>query len=103
MRGTKSIINATQSVFYFYVDDGAFASASSEDSYALMHESAVGLEGIGFRVGTKTEAQSCAKIVGYEVERASAWLRLLAFKDFLFYAVMHHLPSQLGVDNGLVR
>ena len=64
VRGTKSIIDATQSAFYLHMDDGAFVSASGEDSDALMHESAIGLEGIGFRSGTKTEAQSCLKIMG---------------------------------------
>ena len=89
-------------LFDLHVDDGAFVSASSEDSDALMHESAVGLEGIGFRVSTKTEAQSCTKIVGYEVERAPARLRLPAFKALLLYGVMRHLAAQLEVDTGLV-
>ena len=75
VRGTTSNIDRTQSVFYPHVDDGAFFSASSEDSDALMQEFAVGLEGIGLRVGPKTEAQSCIEIVGYS-ERSPARLRL---------------------------
>ena len=68
-----------------------------------MHKTAEGFEDIGFRVGTKTVAQDCLKIVGYEVERSPARLRLPAFKAFLLYQVMRHLAAQMEVDTGLVR
>ena len=68
-----------------------------------MYESAVGLEDIGFKVGSKTEEQSYLKIVGYELERSPGRLRLPAFKTVLLYNVMRRLASQLVVDTGIVR
>ena len=103
VRGSRTVIGPAQSAFYLHVDDGAFVSDASRQSDALMHGTAEGLEDIGFRVGTKTVAQECLKIVGYEVERSPARLRLPAFKALLLYRVMRHLAAQLEVDTGLVR
>ena len=93
VRGTKSIINSSQSALYLHVGDGAFVAGCSKSSNSLMYESAVGLEDIGFKVGSKTEEQSYLKIVGYELERSPGRLRLPAFKTVLLYNVMRHLAS----------
>ena len=103
VRGFKTVVEAHQWAFYLHVDDGAFISCSDSTSDALMNYTADALENIGFQVKDRTPAGDCLKIIGFEVERKPARLRLPARKAWLLRAAMKHLSRQLVVDTGIVR
>ena len=102
-RGSRAVVNEARRAFYLHVDDGVFSSTSAEAADALMHEAADALERQGFVVGDRTQASECTKVVGFEVQRSPAMLRLPAAKASLLIRSMLWLASCFIVDTGHVR
>ena len=87
-RGSRAVVNEARHAFYLHVEDGVFSTASAEAADALMHEAADALEQQGFVVGDRTQASECTKVVGFEVQRSPAMLRLPAAKASLLIRSM---------------
>ena len=102
-RGSKVVVDEAKHAFYLHVDDGVFVATQDEVANSMMHESATALEDIGFIVSERTEASACLKVIGFEVERHPARLRVPVGKASLLVRSMLYLVSQFRVNTGHVR
>jgi hypothetical protein len=109
VRGNGVVLTAQQAGFYLHVDDGVFMVAAGagvkEDQVAdsLVDLGANALEDVGFVVNDRVATRDLKTIIGYEVERRPARLRLPAVNGHLLRMALRHLARPLRICIAALR